>query len=73
MNSERDRVRKECELLRAAGRPTLPTTIERERAINPFLRTDLEAVMQSAAAQGGARPKNAAECFSALRAWKDVF
>ncbi|BAL24739.1 hydroxyacylglutathione hydrolase [Azoarcus sp. KH32C] len=72
-NAERERVRKECELLRAAGRPTLPTTIEREREINPFLRTHVDGVLRAVSAHAGTRPHNAGECFAALRAWKDVF
>ena len=73
VNPERERVRKECELLRAAGRPTLPTTIERECEINPFLRTDVEEVIRAVTAHTGTRPRNAGECFAALRAWKDMF
>ena len=34
----------EVEALRAAGKPTLPTTVERERATNPFLRPQSHAI-----------------------------
>ena len=34
----------EVEALRAAGKPTLPTTVERERATNPFLRPHSHAI-----------------------------
>lgn len=35
---------KEVESLRAAGRPTLPTTVDTERATNPFLRPHSRAI-----------------------------
>ncbi|MDR2030953.1 MAG: hydroxyacylglutathione hydrolase, partial [Azoarcus sp.] len=44
-NAERDRYAAHCEALRARGRPTLPSTIATERAINPFLRTGEESVI----------------------------
>jgi hydroxyacylglutathione hydrolase len=64
----------EAEALRAAGTPTVPTTIALERATNPFLRTEAPAVRQALAAQdeglGSAEPS---ACFAALRSWKDRF
>ena len=39
----------EVAALRAAGRATVPTTVARERAINPFLRTTVPAVRVAAA------------------------
>ena len=54
---------------RAAGRPTIPSTIGKERATNPFLRADQPAL---AAAVGlpGADP---AAVFAAIRLRKDNF
>lgn len=72
-NPERDEWLVECEARRDAGRPTLPTTIERERRVNPFLRTGEPAVMGVIADRTGVRPRDSLECFTALRAWKDVF
>lgn len=72
-NAARDDWFAECQALRAAGWPTLPTSIERERSINPFLRTDLPGVIDAVTAHSGHRPANSAECFAALRRWKDVF
>lgn len=72
-NPARDAWLAECETLRTAGRPTLPTSIARERSINPFLRTDSPGVIDAVTAHSGQRPANSAECFAALRRWKDVF
>ena len=72
-NPDRDGWLAECEALREAGKPTLPTTIERERRINPFLRTDEPAIVSVVADRSGQRPDDALACFTALRAWKDVF
>lgn len=72
-NAERDAWADECQRLRARGLPTLPSSIARERAINPFLRVAEPAVMEAVARQDGRKPADAAECFARLRAWKDVF
>jgi len=55
--------------LRAAGRPTLPTTIAAELAANPFLRAE-EPTVQAAVGMKGAEP---AAVFGELRARKDRF
>jgi hydroxyacylglutathione hydrolase len=59
--------------LRAAGTPSLPSTIELELRINPFLRTDQPSVRAAAAAQAGREPADAVETFAILRKWKDGF
>jgi hydroxyacylglutathione hydrolase len=58
---------------RAASLPTpsTPSTIALERATNPFLRTEVPAVIAAAAARGAG--PGAVETFAALRAWKDTF
>jgi hydroxyacylglutathione hydrolase len=55
--------------LRAAGRPTIPSTIGLERATNPFLRAD-DAALQSAVGLAGADP---VEVFAEIRRRKDNF
>jgi hydroxyacylglutathione hydrolase len=56
---------------RAAGRPTVPSTLALELATNPFLRTG-EAEVIAAAARSFGRPLNGhAAVFTALRRWKD--
>ncbi|MDR2924845.1 MAG: hydroxyacylglutathione hydrolase [Azoarcus sp.] len=72
-NTERDRYAARCEALREQGKPTLPSTIAIERAINPFLRTDVETVIKAVATHCDTRPANMLSCLAALRAWKDVF
>jgi hydroxyacylglutathione hydrolase len=61
-----------CESERAQGRPTLPSTIEREKQINPFLRCHERAVAASAGAHG-ASSNQPVPVFAALREWKNQF
>ncbi len=72
-NAERDRYMAACEALRAAGQPTLPSMVGREKAINPFLRTVEAGVIASVTAHCGTRPRDATACLAALRVWKDDF
>ena len=58
---------------RAAGLATLPTTLESERACNPFLRCDVPAVIQTVTRRLGRAPADPVETFAALRTWKDEF
>lgn len=60
---------KSASALRADNRLTLPTTIDAERATNPFLRAD-EPALRSAVGLLDAEPE---DVFSALRARKDRF
>lgn len=53
----------------AAGKPTIPTTIDEEKAANPFLRADVAAV----AAAVGLAGKPAAQVFAEVRARKNRF
>lgn len=71
-NAERIAHQAWCESERAAGRPTLPSRIARERQINPFLRCAEPAVMAAARARGAAGDDGPA-VFAALRRWKDEF
>lgn len=72
-NPARDEYARWCEAQRAAGKPTLPSTIARERAINPFLRTQEAGVIAAVTQHAGTQPGDALACLAALRAWKDVF
>jgi hydroxyacylglutathione hydrolase len=60
---------KEVERLRAEGQPTLPTTIGREKATNPFLRADEPALARSLGMDGAAP----AAIFAEIRKRKDRF
>lgn len=53
----------------ATGAPTIPTTIDEEKAANPFLRADVASV----AAAVGLAGKPAAEVFAEIRARKNKF
>lgn len=70
-NATRDAYLRDCQRARELERPTLPSTIGRERRINPFLRTDNADVKTTAAAQGSTDSPLAT--FVTLRAWKDSF
>jgi hydroxyacylglutathione hydrolase len=59
--------------LRAAGRPTLPSTLGEERATNPFLRCAEPVVIESANKYLGARVADPARVFAAIREWKNRF
>lgn len=59
--------------LRAADQPTLPSTIGREKATNPFLRVNETAVIAAAQQQRGAKSGDPVEIFAAIRQWKNEF
>jgi hydroxyacylglutathione hydrolase len=61
-----------CRALRAAGEPTLPSTLATERLINPFLRCTEPAVV-AAARREGAPDNDAVAVLAALREWKNRF
>ncbi|MDO9313224.1 MAG: hydroxyacylglutathione hydrolase [Burkholderiaceae bacterium] len=71
-NDALDRYTRWCEQQRAAGLPTLPGRIAEERAVNPFLRCDVPAVID-AALNHGARSDQPVDVFAALRLWKNEF
>jgi hydroxyacylglutathione hydrolase len=61
-----------CQALRAAGQPTLPSTIGLERQINPFMRC-AEPALAVAAHDHGATSADPVEVFAALREWKNNY
>lgn len=72
-NPERDAYAEHCVALRNAGRPTLPSSIGHEKAINPFLRCSQPGIIDAVTAHTGQRPADALACLAALREWKNVF
>jgi hydroxyacylglutathione hydrolase len=58
--------------LRAAGQPSVPSTLADEKASNPFLRCAEPAVVDAALAHG-AVDRSPTAVFAALRAWRNVF
>lgn len=67
------RRRQEAIAMREAGHPSLPTTIEAERAANPFLRVDTPAVQRAVTGWLGRAPADRVDTFAELRRWKDDF
>ena len=63
---------RQCLQRRADGRPTLPSTIGLERAINPFLRSREPAVSRAVRAHMPSATDEVA-VFAALRQWKNEF
>lgn len=62
--------------LRAQGKPTLPTSLADEKAINPFLRAVIapsDEMIKTLQAQTGITEDNAFEIFKALRQLKNNF
>src|SRR3954470_5474490 len=59
--------------LRAAGRPTLPSTLGDEKATNPFLRCLEPAVVDSVNKYLGSRVSDPVRVFAAIRDWKNRF
>ncbi len=58
---------------RAAGAPTLPSTIALERRVNPFLRCASPAVREAVESRAGHALARSTEVFAELRRWKDGF
>lgn len=58
---------------RRRGEPSLPSTLDVERAANPFLRVQSPGVQASLTARLGQAPASRVEAFAALRQWKDGF
>ncbi len=58
---------------RAAGLPTLPSTIGLEKATNPFLRCNEPTIIQAVQQQENIKETSELAVFSALRRWKDHF
>ena len=63
-----------CLRLRAQGLPTLPSTLQTELAINPFMRSRAADVIAAAVRHDPqTRPQEPASVLAALRQWKNVF
>ena len=58
---------------RKSDRPTLPSSIGREKKTNPFLRCLQPAVIASANKYLGARASGPVQVFAAIRKWKNEF
>jgi hydroxyacylglutathione hydrolase len=58
---------------RMEGRATVPSTIDQERACNPFLRIDVPEVRGAVARHVGRPLQDRVDAFAELRRWKDGY
>ncbi len=72
-NAVREDYIAQVEVKRARGEPSLPSTVQREKTCNPFLRIDEADALTGLAAHLGHLPENRLERLAQLRAWKDRF
>lgn len=72
-NAELAAHQEKCQQLRSLQRPTLPTSIDLERRINPFLRVREPAVARRVAQQAGLQQNSPVQIFAALREWKNDY
>ncbi|MFP5467930.1 MAG: hydroxyacylglutathione hydrolase, partial [Gammaproteobacteria bacterium] len=62
-----------CQQLRSRQRPTLPSSIDLERRINPFLRVREPSVARRVAQQAALQQSSPVHVFAALREWKNLY
>lgn len=62
-----------AEATRAAGQPTVPTTLALEKSTNPFMRCHEPGIQRSAEAHSRQALTAETAVFAAVRAWKDSF
>jgi hydroxyacylglutathione hydrolase len=73
-NAQLIEYQQQCMALREAKVPTLPSTVERELQINPFLRSDQAEVVQTAQQlDPTVIATDAVAVFTAIRQWKNNF
>lgn len=60
-------------MLRAYNKPTIPTTLAIEKAINPFLRCEHPAIISAANQHAETQLSDAVSVFSEIRKWKDHY
>ncbi|GDX59988.1 hydroxyacylglutathione hydrolase [Nitrosomonadaceae bacterium] len=72
-NPALSKLESEMKSLLAQGIPTLPSTIIRENATNPFLRCNQLEIIQSAGSYVGSSLTDPVSIFAAIRNWKNDF
>lgn len=72
-NPDARQYREQVRNLRLQSRPTLPSTLDLERRVNPFLRAAQPGVRRAAEAKCGQTLPDEASVFACLRRWKDDF
>ena len=64
----------QCQIQRDQGQPTLPSTIQTELNVNPFMRSRAADVIAAAVQHDSqTRPEEPASVLASLRQWKNVF
>lgn len=63
----------DAETSRAAGQPTVPSTLDLEFATNPFLRCEAPELVDSLRRQDRLEDDNPVSVFATVRGWKDNF
>ncbi len=71
-NAQLKQRKEDAHALRAAGQPTLPSTIKLEKATNPFLRCTEPEIIRTLQGRGLTDSAELA-VFTALREWKNHF
>lgn len=72
-NAQLQQRQADAHALRAAGQPTLPSTISLEKATNPFLRCTEPGIIASVLRMTSIQQTGEISVFTALRSWKDSF
>lgn len=72
-NPDIESYRQEVAKLRDRNMPSLPSRIDQERDVNPFLRTSGNAIRLAVEEWSGKHLNDKVRVFSALRRWKDQF
>lgn len=72
-NQKLAKYEKDAQSMRHSGQPTLPSTLALEKRVNPFLRCNKAALVNTVASWLGRPPVNELEVFSELRKAKDHF
>ncbi|WP_218352892.1 hydroxyacylglutathione hydrolase [Alteromonas lipotrueiana] len=72
-NSELADYQQEVESIRQQDRPTVPTKLSKQMAINPFLRAHVPGVQQAAAQKSDEPLTDEVAVFKVVREWKDGF
>ncbi|MBC3764476.1 hydroxyacylglutathione hydrolase [Neptunicella marina] len=72
-NQQLQAYQQHCQNLRAAQKPTLPSSIGQELAINPFLRCTEQEIINNVKQHSQQPLSSENDVFAALRSWKDNF
>lgn len=65
--------RSQAQKLREKGQPTVPSTLSIEKQTNPFLRCEVDSVINAVSQHSGKKLDGPQDVFAAVRKWKDNF